>query len=100
MRTPLTIDSLGPDTTEADLARYIDTYERILPAFDGPEAAQEWLWNNGDFMARIDAEICIYCDRLATERNAPTLSDDDAWVAIASEHAADCEWVTTRAHRA
>lgn len=43
---------------------------------------------------------CAYCDHAVTEHaTVPALDDGDAWATIATEHADDCEWVTTRAHR-
>ena len=31
--------------------------------------------------------------------NAPPVDDDDAWDELAADHAVDCEWILTRAHR-
>lgn len=45
-------------------------------------------------------EKCIYCQHEVSDPNTvPAVSDTDAWDRLAEEHAADCEWVTTRAHR-
>lgn len=46
---------------------------------------------------------CLYCDALLSaeqnDRPNPAIDDDEAWAEIATEHAADCEWIATRAHR-
>ena len=45
---------------------------------------------------------CAYCSRdVATDVDeAPHAVDDDAaWAEFAAEHAPDCEWIRTRAHR-
>lgn len=45
---------------------------------------------------------CAYCDREVTDTTsepAPELQDDAAWRLLAREHAHDCEWIATRAHR-
>ena len=101
MTTTMTIERLGSDATEQDLARWNATIERILPAFDGEvDDAEEWLWNNGDCEARIDADICIYCDSLCADRTiVPDVDDAPAWASLAPEHEIDCEWIATRAHR-
>ena len=47
-----------------------------------------------------DLTECAYCHRDVSETyNVPDASDDEAWEKLAPEHAPDCEWVTTRAHR-
>lgn len=45
---------------------------------------------------------CIYCDREVTDTTSkpvPALHDAAAWRLLAGEHAPDCEWIATRAHR-
>lgn len=42
---------------------------------------------------------CAYCARDVHETAIPALGDSGGWAELASEHAADCEWVLTRAHR-
>ena len=45
---------------------------------------------------------CAYCGRTVSgtgEEPTPAVSDDDAWAALAAEHAVGCEWIRTRAHR-
>lgn len=43
---------------------------------------------------------CIYCNaEVADETRVPALDDEDAWQELAREHATDCEWILTRAHR-
>lgn len=42
---------------------------------------------------------CIYCDRIVWTADPAGVDDDDAWFELSKEHAPDCEWVTTRAHR-
>ena len=45
---------------------------------------------------------CVYCGYMVPdEENVPTppVDDDAEWVELAKCHAADCEWLLTRAHR-
>jgi hypothetical protein len=45
---------------------------------------------------------CAYCARDVadhTHEPPPAVDDDEAWTTLAAEHAPDCEWITTRAHR-
>jgi hypothetical protein len=45
---------------------------------------------------------CIYCQHEITARQditPPAVDDHAAWVALAGDHADDCEWIATRAHR-
>lgn len=42
---------------------------------------------------------CAYCGHDTQSADPADVNDDAGWRAIAMEHAADCEWVTTRAHR-
>ena len=43
---------------------------------------------------------CMYCEcDLTDETILPSIGDDPAWQALAREHAPDCEWILTRAHR-
>lgn len=59
-------------------------------------------WTGYDAANAIAAQSigeCAYCGRSTTERNVPVASDDAAWLALADEHSANCEWIETRAHR-
>jgi seryl-tRNA synthetase len=59
-------------------------------------------WAEAEYDVReIDApfERCIYCYVDVPAADVPAYRDDEAWAEIATHHAADCEWVTTRAHR-
>jgi hypothetical protein len=51
---------------------------------------------------------CAYCGYAiegdvdyqgVSQEPVPTVDDDEAWQYIAKQHADDCEWVMTRAHR-
>jgi hypothetical protein len=42
---------------------------------------------------------CVYCGRDAELVPVPAVDDDDAWEALAADHAPGCEWIRTRAHR-
>jgi hypothetical protein len=44
-------------------------------------------------------ETCIYCNHDVTVIDPPAVDDDQSWADLAREHATDCEWVITRAHR-
>jgi hypothetical protein len=53
---------------------------------------------------KMNKTECAYCMRNVTapkseDEQAPALTDDAAWAKIAKEHANNCEWVQTRAHR-
>ena len=61
--------------------------------------------------ALVEVERCAYCGELVStddsyinqagyvQHGVPNIDDDEAWSALATEHGAGCEWVTTRAHR-
>lgn len=45
---------------------------------------------------------CIYCSAMIQdpgEDQPPAVTDAGAWAALAQQHAPDCEWIITRAHR-
>ena len=43
---------------------------------------------------------CVYCFCMVSHGDtAPDQDDDEAWEELATEHADDCEWILTRAHR-
>jgi len=45
---------------------------------------------------------CMYCDLDIEETSdtlVPGVRDDEQWAELAKEHAPDCEWILTRAHR-
>lgn len=42
---------------------------------------------------------CVYCGHDVEDLGAPAVGDDDAWMRAAAQHAVDCEWVVSRAHR-
>ena len=47
-----------------------------------------------------DTEECIYClTEVPARGDPPRVGDDEAWKQLAREHAPDCEWIETRAHR-
>lgn len=48
--------------------------------------------------------MCAYCEREQEvegdeDTYVPSVDDDEAWEELAESHAADCEWIKTRAHR-
>lgn len=46
------------------------------------------------------SERCAYCGREVRDAEyVPAVYDDFSWALEAEEHASDCEWVLTRAHR-
>ncbi len=49
--------------------------------------------------ADAQSQECAYCGQMVKTVEAPSAGDDEAWAAIAEEHADGCEWVETRAHR-
>lgn len=49
--------------------------------------------------AAADLVTCHCCNHLVPRTVAPAVGDDAGWSAIAADHAADCEWVATRAGR-
>lgn len=43
---------------------------------------------------------CAYCNHdVEDETLAPAVGDDATWDMLAAEHAPNCEWIETRAHR-
>jgi hypothetical protein len=97
----LTVEHLGPAATDTDLHEFRLTIDRILPAFGyDEESAIDWLWGDGDYQPRINAAACAYCGALVLNGiEVPASDDDAAWAKLATEHAAGCEWIVTRAHR-
>lgn len=57
----LTVDHLGGhgiDGSEEILDQFKAACERVLPAFDDDEqAAIDWVWGDGDFSKRLDANL-------------------------------------------
>ena len=41
---------------------------------------------------------CAYCGHEA-EQIVPDIRDDEEWKRLSQQHAGDCEWIQTRAHR-
>lgn len=96
----LTTDHLGQLATEEDLAAFKATVERIRPAFESETEAIDWLYGDGDYMPRMDANICIYCGLLGLHGSeVPAVDDDEAWARLGAEHESYCEWLDTRAHQ-
>ncbi len=45
-------------------------------------------------------EECLYCRcQIENADTVPAINDDEAWEKLAVDHADDCEWILTRAHR-
>lgn len=46
---------------------------------------------------------CAYCNAEIVgdpdTTPVPAVDDDEAWEELACQHAADCEWIETRAHQ-
>lgn len=77
----------------------------------------EWWWQArgsadvfGPFRDRDSAETdynfceveCAYCGMEHTqedEKIVPAIDNDEEWARLAKQHAPDCEWIRTRAHR-
>jgi len=97
MTHEMTIEHLGSDATEQDLAQFRAAVAEVLPAFANEDEAREYVWNNGDL--RLSAGWCVYCDTLQADRTIVPDIDDDAWRSLAPLHAVGCEWIATRAHR-
>jgi hypothetical protein len=45
-----------------------------------------------------EQEECAYCGRMVPSE-VPALADGAAWARLAAEHADDCDWIASRAHR-
>lgn len=89
------------DGREWDDLRQILRREGKALEFD--RADGEW---NLYTVASADADAngrlseCAYCGGDVTETyDIPAPDDSAAWARLAADHAADCEWVATRAHR-
>lgn len=47
-----------------------------------------------------DLTECAYCNRTVSDGDlVPAVDDDEEWTRLATDHAPDCEWIVTRAHR-
>lgn len=74
---------------------YAETAARLRDAGDEEHADMY-----DEMEARWTADKCVYCGRSISDKEAvPTEDDDDGWEELAEEHAPDCEWILTRAHR-
>lgn len=65
------------------------------------ESATQAIWESPELWDLVEG--CAYCSSSvchASDETVPDVDDDDAWGALAVDHATDCEWITTRAHRA
>ena len=47
----------------------------------------------------MDNHACVYCGFVVGEQSSPALRDTSAWQLLGHQHAFDCEWIATRAHR-
>lgn len=97
----MTIEHLGSDATEEELAAFVAACERVAQSreFRGhDDYATDFVWNRGSI--RFNAGVCAYCDcAVLDETSVPDVADGAAWDLHAIEHDATCEWVATRAHR-
>lgn len=50
-------------------------------------------------MTATEKETCAYCNAEDCDQIVPPTSDTEAWDTLAVQHADDCEWILTRAHR-
>ena len=57
--TQITREHLGMDATDHDVAQFNKAVRLIADRdFDGDlEAAEDWLWGNGDYMRRMPDEL-------------------------------------------
>lgn len=68
------------------------------------EMAEQTWGSHGDGGRRSTADFagptCVYCGyEVTNETEVPAVSDNAAWERLAQEHADECEWIQTRAHR-
>lgn len=90
---------------------YLDVDLTSLPTFGGEEpssTAGVWSWDEehllvgtcrDDFRIVPRTEHCIYCARECSAPPKGFVEGTQAWLEkTAHEHAANCEWVLTRAH--
>ena len=68
--------------------------ETHSPETCDPDCGCERCWNTAEMK-------CVYCHYMipATDDRPPAVDDDDEWERLALQHADDCEWCATRAHR-
>ena len=94
----MTEEHLGPEATHADLLAFQEACEAVLPWFNGVRIlATDYIYNRPD---RLTMGCCVYCDQLIDDRTlTPEVDDDAGWRELAPDHATDCEWILTRAHR-
>lgn len=86
------------DRATGDITYRIDdgSPQLLGEAYDTREAAEMAL------RQRESRTECVYCGREHDGDDSapvPRTDDDTAWARLAADHADDCEWITTRAHR-
>lgn len=65
-------------------------------------ALQSWVDWIKEGTTEEGEEECAYCGRLIPIESAsvvPPPGDDEAWGVLSRDHAPECEWIQTRAHR-
>ena len=53
----MTVEHLGSEATVEDLAAFRRAGEALVFAGESPKAATDWLWNDGDFLPRVNGVI-------------------------------------------
>ena len=103
------------DQQEISTYRVSNTTSGIVlgdyPAHSEVDAIREMLCDAGNDFAnpnlpdQSDDELraealteCAYCGRMGYD-TVPAIDADSEWDMIAKDHAPDCEWIATRAHR-
>lgn len=86
------------DLTDADLEAIVLALGRTPTRDEWDEAGYPYM--SGTYVETMTA--CVYCGVEHSgddSQPVPALTDDEAWTALAVEHADDCEWIATRAHK-
>lgn len=78
--------SIGEDAdTERQAKQIVELLNGVLNSLPNERAAA----------VKDDEEECIYCGQMSPP--APP-TDEEGWIAAASQHRSGCEWIETRAH--
>jgi len=57
-------------------------------------------WTEETHRQATPSEPCAYCHaEIPDGEPVPALDDEETWMVLALDHADDCEWIRTRAHR-
>lgn len=75
----------------------------VIAEIQAETSSTEQIQAHDDDDAALDETECVYCGRYVEnpreDAPAPRIADDAEWTRLGKQHAPDCEWIVTRAHR-